>query len=112
MIMIELIDLQTAHVTQGTTDNVKTMWVVKKNITSERLGDLPKGFTEAEVFHVLDFARKYELIAFNSGIQHAKSLANGVLKEEILTLRKEIIELSKNNEYLADVLEKFTNKEV
>ena len=110
--MTDLIDLQAAHVNQGTKDNVKSMWVVRKNITSERLGDLPKRFTEAEVFHVLNFARKYELIAFNAGIQHAKSLANGILKEEILTLRSEIKALSENNEYLAKVLEKSTNKEV
>jgi len=110
--MTDLIDLQTAHVNQGTTNNVKTEWSVRKNITSEQLGTLPKRFTEAEVFHVLDFARKYELIAFNAGIQHAKSLANGILKQEITTLRAEITDLSENNEYLANVLEQFTNKEV
>lgn len=108
--MTDLIDLQACHVNQGTKDNVKSMWVVRKNITSERLGDLPKRFTEEEVFHVLGFARKYELIAFNAGIQHAKSLANTILIEKIATLQGEIETLSKENEYLADVIENKTKE--
>ena len=108
--MTDLIDLQAAHATQDSLN--KTPWLIQKNITCERLGELPGHFTEEEVFHVLDFARKYELIAFNAGIQHAKSLANTVLKEQIVSLQAEIKALSKDNEYLANVLEKTTNKEV
>jgi hypothetical protein len=108
--MTDLIDLHAAHATQDSINH--TPWIIQKNVTCERLGELPGHFTEEEVFHVLGFARKYELIAFNAGIQHAKSLSNTVLKDQITILQEELKSLSKDNEYLADVLEKFTNKEV
>ena len=64
---IDLIDLQTASITQSTTEGyIKSEWTVQKNITNEKLFELPKNFNETEIFKIMEFARKFELIAFNT----------------------------------------------
>ena len=59
----DIIHLQHAHITQYSDINGAGPWHVRKNITNEDLAELPSDLTEAEVFTVMDFARKYELIA-------------------------------------------------
>jgi len=84
--MKDLIDLQNAHVTQITNEvKGKSAWKVRQNITSEDLYDLPANLSEKDVFTVLDFAREFELIAFNAGIQFQKqmqsNIANNLINE-------------------------------
>ena len=79
----ELIELQSAHVTQYTNDGVKTDWNVRKNITSENLFTLPMRLTESEVFVLLNNVRKYELKARGYNLD---SLSHRV--EEIFDMEK------------------------
>ena len=99
-----LIDLATAHVTQLTKHGKKSKWFVRKNITSEDLATLRSTFNEGEVFEILDFARKFELIAFNAGIQFQKKLSNAYYKKLLDGHKRVINELTTANTKLADKL--------
>ena len=72
--MKDLIHLQHAHTTQYTDGSEKSNWKVRQNITSEDLAELPAELNEGQVFAILDFARKFELIAFNEGIKFGKKV--------------------------------------
>jgi len=101
----EYIDLQSANVQQNTTDGIKTNWIVKKNISGEKLGEFPNTIPDDVMFQILDFSRKYELIAFNAGIAFQKGKQNKVLKEQIEILKKANAELANENERLSGILE-------
>ena len=73
-----LIELQTAHVNQYTTNGVKTDWFVEKNITNDPMHTFSNRLNDADMFSVMDFSRKYELIAFNAGIDFQKDKQNAV----------------------------------
>ena len=101
-----LIGLSVAHVTQLTGNNgEKGPWRVQANKTNETLMELDKNYTEKQVFEILDFARKYELVAFNAGIKfqkrnsdtHWKKIENGLLRVNE--------ELAEANKHLADKLD-------
>lgn len=84
--MKDLIDLANAHVTQITSEqNGKSAWKVRQNITSNDLAELPANLSEKDVFACLDFARKFELIAFNVGIEFQKqqqtNIVNNLMNE-------------------------------
>ena len=84
--MKDLIHLQHAHVTQITNNEIgKSAWKVRQNITSNDLAELPANLSEKDVFTVLDFARKFELVAFNAGIQFQKhqqsNIVNNLMNE-------------------------------
>jgi len=102
--MKDLIQLQHCHATKEHKDDV---WHVRENITNEELYDLPKEFTESQVFTILDFAKKYELIALNSGITFQKKFDNEKFTKIEKGLLKVIDELKIANEKLADKLTKF-----
>ena len=101
----DLIKLQNAHVTQNTNNSVKTDWRVEENITNAPLFNLPKHFSEGEVFMILDFARKYELVALNVGISHQKGQNNDILMNKIKVLEHSTTELVNENERLASLLD-------
>ncbi len=110
---MELIDLQHSHVTQHITkNNDKTSWRVCQNNTSIRLAELPKHLTEAEVFDIMAFAKKYELIAFNIGIALGKKKNITIFNEETEKLKKRLNLAIIENERLAIALDKLTRKEV
>ena len=102
----DIIPLQACHVTQHTNGHEKTDWSVEKNITDEQIYKFPKTYTEAEIFHILDFAKKFELEALNIGINLEKTRQNQVLKNIIDTQKKLIGDLANDNERLATALEK------
>ena len=106
MVDDNLIVLQAAHVTQLTDNGKKSPWMVRENITSNDLAELPKEFTEAQVFAVLAFARKFELIAFNTGIGHGKEISRGVLSPVIKELHLKMSLAIAENERIATALEK------
>ena len=106
--MIDLIDLQSAHVTQMTNNGVKGDWSVQKNITNEELFRLSPHHTEDEVFEILDFARKFELLALNAGIEFQKGKQNAVLKAENDKLKADLKFLADENEKLATALDNST----
>jgi len=103
----DYIHLQNAHVTQYTSVNEKTDWKVRKNITSEDLAELPGDLTEAEVFKVLEFARDFELIAFNTGIRFGKAEMRNHYEPIISRMKQDVLLMRSENERLASKLEKF-----
>ena len=105
MMTTELIDLQSANATQLTHNGVKGTWSIKKNITGELLQVLPATVSDELIFTILDFARKYELIAFNEGIKFQKGKENEVLAANINILTHTNNVLAEENTRLANILE-------
>ena len=101
----DMIDLANAHVTQHTSNSVKSPWSVEANITDAPLGKFPSHYTEAQMFEILDFAKKYELEAFNTGVQYGKQIANGVQEPKIEQLLKRIDLMKEENERISAALE-------
>jgi len=99
-----LIPLAAAHVNQYTTSEGKSPWEVQENETNGLLATLPRNFTEAEVFRVLHFARKFELLAFNIGMTKMKKEATDYFNAEKKKLIRVIDELTKANEKLSEKL--------
>lgn len=107
----ELIPLQSLHVTQHNNGGVKSDWSVEENITNDRLHTLPARLNEAEVFSITKFAKKYELEAFNKGIDFQKTKQNEYLKSVIKELQFNNDNLAKENVRLANILEKLLPEE-
>lgn len=108
----ELVVLATAHVTQLTSDQVgKGPWRVSANKTNEVLAALDANYTEKQIFQILDFARKYELIALNVGIDFGKEFSDAHWKEIEKKLKRVISELTAENDRLAGILEKAIGEE-
>lgn len=98
------IDLQEAHVTQLTESGTKGPWMVRQNATSKDLHELPFNLSDPQVFAVMDFARKFELIAFNAGIDFQKGKQNSCLHEQVSRLKKETQLLTDQKERLESKL--------
>lgn len=107
----ELIDLQAANVTQLTHNGVKTNWTVKKNITGETLHTFPPNISDTLMFNILNFAKQYELIALNAGIDFQKKKQNEYLKAQINELVGVNNELAAENVRLAGILENLLPEE-
>lgn len=104
--------LATANVTQHTNSGMKSEWVVKANgEDGEELGRLPANLNEAQVFGILHLARKYELEAFNAGINFQKDKQNLFFLDRIAVLEAERDAILANNERLADTVERLTHGE-
>lgn len=103
--MDELIELQSAHSTQYTKHGVPSDWYIKENITGKQLHVLPGSISDKDLFAVLDFARIYELKAFNAGIMYAKRQHNAPLVNENRFLREQLAEVLKHDAELAEKLE-------
>ena len=101
----ELIDLQSAHVTQTTEQGVRSDWNVKKNITGEVLHVFPPSISDTLMFEVLNFAKKYELLAFNEGINFQKGKQNEFLSAQITELVGVNRELGAENVRVTTILE-------
>ena len=103
----DLIDLAHCNAYQTTNDGVKSDWLIRKNITGEELGQLPSHLSEEVIFQILHFARKYELIALNAGIQFQKQHQNAILREENRILKANLQGAIKRTEQLSELLEKY-----
>lgn len=101
----ELIDLQSANATQLSDSGVKSDWKINKNVTGEVLQTFPSAVTDELMFGILDFAKKYELIAFNEGIKFQKGKENEVLASTIAELQQVNAFLIAENSRMADALE-------
>lgn len=108
----DLVHLQHAHVTQYSNSKGNSMWKVRKNITSEDLYELPSELTEEEVFAILDFAREFELIAFNEGIRFGKKEVRRTYESTIATYERTLKLAREENERLSDKLIKLISKEM
>lgn len=107
---MELIKLQSAHATQYTNRGKKSDWKIQENITNEEMGVLPGILSEAEVFAILDLARKYELNAFNVGIEYGKNQQNKLNYTKLNHLERRIELAREENERLAKILDDLTNR--
>lgn len=92
-----LIDLANCNAFQEDGDKGKTDWLIRKNKGGETLFVLPKHLRDSDVFTILDFARQYELIAFNAGIKFAE-------KQKNVSMQNHIQALTNENERLANKL--------
>lgn len=101
----EFIDLQSANVTQLTNAGTKGEWTLKKNITGEPLHTFPPKIDDGLMFYILNFAKKFELIAFNAGINFQKNNQNVFLEAQIKELVLVNAELGAENVRLATILE-------
>lgn len=108
--MPDLIDLQAANVEVIKHIGNLTKWNVRKNITGETLKLFEANITEEFMFQILNFARKFELIAFNTGIIFQKNKQNELLQQKIQLLEKVNKELVFENERLATVLDNMTKE--
>ncbi len=102
----DLIDLQAANIAQISKDGVKGDWRVKKNITGEVLGTFSSKISDVDIRQILNFAKKYEIIAFNEGIKLQKTKQNELLRADISKLKAVNNELGAENMRLAAIIEK------
>ena len=107
----ELIPLQHSNITQLTHKGVKGEWIVKTNITDIKLAELPSKFTEEEVFKVVKFARKFEIEAFNIGINFEKEKSQKLIKEITDKFNNQITIAREENERLATKLMKLIGEQ-
>lgn len=106
-----LIPLAAAHVNQYTKNGEKSPWEVQENKTNGLLATLPRNFTEKEVFRVLHFARKYELLAFNIGMKRMQNQLTAHFNTEKDKLLRVIDELTAANEKLSNKLGQLIGEE-
>lgn len=107
----ELIKLQSAHCTQHTTEGVKGDWKVEENETNKNLATFPPNISDEVMFQILNFARKYELEAFNAGITFQKGKQNAVLQQTINEQLAVIEALGHDNNRLAGIIDEHTQGE-
>lgn len=99
-----LVDLANCNAFQEDGDQGKTDWLIRKNKSGETLFVLPKHLKDNDVFTILDFARQYEVIAFNAGIEFAK-------KQKNVSMHNHIAALTSENEKLANKLVQLIGEE-
>ena len=107
-------ELSTAYITQHTGQTGKTPWVVF-NTKKEALVELPSHLNEHEAMAILDWARKVELKAFNTGIEYNKKVLHDQkiesLEEIIRNLIRENKILLEENSRIGNALDREINKE-
>ncbi len=108
----EFIHLQNSHVNQQTQGHVKSPWSVQKNITNEELAEFPPHIQDNDMFLIMNFAKKFELIAFNEGINFGKKRQNDILNPFIEELKHNLKLAREENERLAETLDRLTKQEV
>ena len=101
-----MIKLQNAHVTQHTNGHIKSDWSVEANITDEKLASFDKTVNDKLMFKILNFAREFELEAFNIGIAYGKKMTVGVYDNKIDNMTRAIKEMREENERLSVALQK------
>lgn len=105
----EYIDLQSSNFTQTTVHGVRGDWRVRKNITGEDLQTFPPAVSDELMYAILTFARKFELIAFNAGINFQKDKQNGVLAARIREITNSNTALADENARLAAAIDYITS---
>jgi len=110
-----MLDLSVSHVTQQTSGHIRTDWSIQLNKTNKEILTLPSTYLDNDIFKIMDFAKKYELIAFNKGIKLGKEKTVKVYKDKLDLAEKRIEFMKAENEKLAYALENIyhkTNKEI
>jgi len=113
--VLSLLDIATSHVTQHTSGHIKSDWSVELNETDEKIHIFPKHFSDNEIFDIMDFAKKYELEAFNKGIKFGKRKTIKIYQEKLDEATARMKYMAQENERLANALEQIyhnVNKEI
>lgn len=97
----ELLPLASCNAHQLTVKGKKEDWLIRENVTGVTLATLSNRITDHDIMAMIHFARKYELEAFNKGIDFQKNKQNVFFKDKIAQLTME-------NERLAQALEQET----
>ena len=103
---IDYIPIANANANQITSDGVKGDWTIRENITDRELATFNGRISDEDMFNILAFARKYELEAFNAGINFQKDKQNEQV-ERLISERNAIIV---SNEQLSATVERLTSK--
>lgn len=106
---IEYIDLQSSNFTQTTTHGVRGDWRIRKNITGDVLQTFPPAISDELMNTILTFAKKFEIIAFNAGINFQKGKENGVLAARIQDITNLNAALAEENTRLATAIDYITS---
>ena len=111
--MPRLVDLQTAYITQHTTESKgKGEWIVY-NADKEEIYTLPVDWTPKQAMAAIHLGRKFELIAFNKGVEFQKAKNPKTIKTlqaMLLNLQEDKKMIIAENEKLANELDKLTIK--
>ncbi len=103
---MNLIDLQTAYATQQTYQiGGKADWIVY-NTEKKEIYTLPKEYTEKQVMAAIHLGRKFELIAFNKGVEFQREKTPGTIKN----LQKIVKNLSSEKEMMIKENLKLSNE--
>jgi len=109
--MSEELILAATHITQYTNENNKSDWEVRSNKNNNLLQLFPKHFTDKEIRDIMEFSRKHEAIAFNSGVEKGKKIKEIEYQNKLKQIEEHIIMLNNENERLAEALENIHNKD-
>lgn len=90
-------------------------WVMAENDNNwavmdqdnEKIGDFPSHWDAKDCMIAIRFGRKFELIAFNTGIDFGKTAIKNTHEPEIAKMAEHINVLEQMNERLSVSLEKF-----
>lgn len=96
--------LSTAYATWVRAEN-DNQWIVRDQDGTE-LGRFPAKWKEKDCMIAINLGRKYELEAFNRGIDFGKEKRDQTYKPIMKKLNKDITELGAMNERLSTQLEK------
>ena len=105
--------LSTSYQTQVTGDKGKSDWVVYSQ-EKEELTRFPSHLSDDEVRKIIKFAKKYELEAFNNGIEFQKRSVPKTLsslRNVVTHLKRENQRLLEENSRLGDTLDRVTKGE-
>jgi len=101
---MKTLTLAIATATQHSKDGKNGEWAVNSN--GKKLWSLPESLTPQEAMHVIKFARKFEEVAYNQGIEFQKKDA----PRRISTLEKIVRNLRAENQILLSENEKIGDK--
>jgi hypothetical protein len=102
------IQLASCNAFQLTEKGKKGDWLIRENITDEELHRFNGRIPDEDMFEILRFARKYEIIAFNAGITMQKEHQCAALQAENDQLRADLGGILARNEELASAVERLS----
>lgn len=100
-----ILRLSAANANQISNDGVKQDWSIRANDSNEILVRLPSHINDVDMFRILDFMKKMELSAFNTGIQFQKTQQNKFFVGQIEELKAVNAFLKDENERMVSILE-------
>lgn len=96
----EKLDLAFAYVTQQDVSN-NSDWLIQKNITEETLGSFNGKINDTDMRQILKFAQKFELKAFNTGINFEKQKSIKLIKDMTDSCEARLKTMREENERLS-----------